>query len=182
VARRPQEVADLIGLADPGCEECVIVDLNLVIDCPEAPGCPPGLHRHQSDDLSWIQVTTEEALREPSIRASIRGKHLFFSDSLAVLLTIAHRELTQHAFHVAKMPPRKPPNRDLVLCLYSPDDARSAELSDRTKTVYRGELGLPVRYARWKSDEETREGRYSERFLRTLTPGQRERFTRKPTG
>src|SRR5437764_2838789 len=120
MARKRQDRSIVEMLQDAECTECSWVDLNLSIDCPDAPECPPGLHRHQSPDLSWIEVLSEAALQDASISAAITGKYLFFSDSLAALLSIAHRELAQHGFHRAKLPPRKPPNRGLVLCLYSP--------------------------------------------------------------
>jgi len=55
---------------------------------------------------------------------------------------------------------------DYVLCLYYSDDSRRGELATRVKTDY---STFPVKYRYWKSDDDTRAGRYSEQFLSRLS-------------
>ena len=50
--------------------------------------------------------------------------------------------------------------KSYVLCLYSKDD------SDHNKLKEKYNNHLQVRYVRWKSDEETKRGAYSQRFLK----------------
>jgi hypothetical protein len=58
-----------------------------------------------------------------------------------------------------------------VLCLYYRDDSRRHEIAAR----YGGREGIRYRY--WKSDAATRRGEYSERFLGSLGPEERRRFS-----
>lgn len=144
------------------CYECEIVNMNLQIDCPQAPSRPPNVHRHQCIEQRWICLTTDSAQREPAIREAITGKYLFFSADQSALL---NRELIQNDFHVAKIPARNPPGKDYVLCLYDSDDSRRNELASRVKTDY---ADLPVKYRYWKSNDDSRAGKYSARFLSSM--------------
>lgn len=102
----------------------------------------------------------------------ITGKYLFFSAERDLLVKIAVEELENSGFHHAKIPKvGKNISPEYVLCLYYKDDSRKHELASK----YRNRVG--VRYKYWKSDEATLRGEYSERFLQSLTPKERELFT-----
>lgn len=61
---------------------------------------------------------------------------------------------------------------EYVLCLYYKDDSRKHGLARK----YEKMPGVKYRY--WKSDSDTREGKYSTMFLSKLEPAQREAFTK----
>ncbi len=105
----------------------------------------------------------------------ITGKYLFFSANRDLLVRIAIEELETGGFHLAKtqMTGIKPPSDEYVLCLYYEDDSRKHELG----TKYRGRQDLKYRY--WKSDQDTRQGKYSKEFLDRLSPKDRELFESK---
>lgn len=120
-------------------------------------------------DEAWEYFETEEF---PPYR--IKGKYLFFSEDRGLLVEVAVDELETNGFHRAKINPEgKQRGSEYVLCLYYKDDSRKRELADK----YRNRDGLKYRY--WKSDEDTRRGKYSEQFLQKLTPEERESWTRK---
>lgn len=84
----------------------------------------------------------------------ITGKYLFFSKDSDVLLKIALNELN-NGFDVAKFNTKKE-KKDHVLCIYYKDDSRKQEFVGKYKDVA---------YRYWKSDEDTRNGVYSQQFL-----------------
>lgn len=93
----------------------------------------------------------------------ITGKYLFFSTEREVLVQIAVGALERGGFHRAKIQMEgKNFSADYVLCLYYKDDSRKGELARR----YRSQQN--VRYRYWKSDEDTRRGKYSDNFLKEL--------------
>lgn len=94
----------------------------------------------------------------------ITGKYLFFSKDRDLLAQIATEELESNGFHKAKIP-MVGNNRgdDYVLCLYYKDDSRKRELAGKY-----GERE-DVRYRYWKSDEDTRAGKYSDTFLQSAS-------------
>jgi hypothetical protein len=90
----------------------------------------------------------------------ITGKYLFFSENVNKLLEIVYNEIENYNFPQAKV------NKELdiydkeyVLCLYYKDDSRKHELYKRNKENYN------VKYRFWKSNEDTRMGKYSKEFL-----------------
>ncbi len=93
----------------------------------------------------------------------ITGKYLFFSEDRNLLKKIAIQEIKQNGFPCAKVNLKSSKvGRDYVLCLYYKDDSRKKELAEKY-------LSFPnVRYRYWKSDEDTRNRKYSEEFLRNL--------------
>ena len=120
-------------------------------------------------DGYWEWFTAAE---RPPYR--ITGKYLFFSPDRERLVAIALEELESGAFHQAKTQmPGLQAGEDYVLCLYYRDDSRRHELAAR----YGGREGIRYRY--WKSDAATRRGEYSERFLGSLGPEERRRFSGK---
>ncbi len=101
----------------------------------------------------------------------ITGKYLFFSPDRAALVKIAIGALERGGFHHAKIQMEgKNFSPDYVLCLYYKDDDRKHELARRYRNQH------DVRYRYWKSDEDTHEGKYSEQFLKGLSPGARKLF------
>lgn len=90
---------------------------------------------------------------------AITGKYLFFSYNRNLLIDIAVAELDSGSFHHAKIN-LPPPIEEYVLCLYYQDDSRKYELARK----YKNRPQLKYRY--WKSDEDTRLGKYSEDFLK----------------
>lgn len=105
----------------------------------------------------------------------ILGKYLFFSEERDLLVEIAHDELQNGGFHRAKthMVGVAPPSGEYVLCLYYKDDGRKHELAAK----YRGRPNLKYRY--WKSDVDTRQGKYSQEFLNKARPELRTRLASK---
>jgi len=84
------------------------------------------------------------------------GKYLFFSPYRSVLLGIVEYELDAGGFNCAKVSVEA--KDDYVLCLYWEDDDRKFELAQR----YAGRDD--VKYRWWKSDADTRAGKYSDRY------------------
>ena len=94
--------------------------------------------------------------------AGITGKYLFFSPDQDLLIEIIEDEITNHGFSSAKVI-QEPKGDDYVACLYWRDDSRKYELAERHKNT----PNLKYRY--WKSDADTRAGKYSKEFLTTPT-------------
>jgi len=91
----------------------------------------------------------------------ITGKYLFYHTNLDVLEKIARDEIENNGFDVAKIS-TKPNYKDHVLCLYYKNDSRKDEFAKK----YQGKNGIQYRY--WKSDEDTKKGKYSKQFLDNL--------------
>jgi len=107
---------------------------------------------------------------------NITGKYLFFSEYKEELDKIAIDELENNGFFHAKInTDEHKKGTDYVLCLYDTDDSRKLELAEKYK-----ENGA-VKYRYWKTDADTIQGSYSEQFLKTLTPKEREEWTRNKT-
>ncbi len=125
----------------------------------------PAVQRHCDGYWEWFFTT-----KEPPYK--ITGKYLFFSTDRGLLVRIAVDELQSGIFHKAKIPmDGKKPSEEYVLCLYYEDDRRKRELAAK----YRSREGLKYRF--WKSDAATLRGEYSDAFLDSLKPDDRERFT-----
>jgi len=106
----------------------------------------------------------------------ISGKYLFFSTEREALVKIAVGALECGGFHHAKIQMEgKTHSPDYVLCLYYKDDSRKHELARR----YCNQQN--VRYRYWKSDEDTHRGKYSEQFLKGLSPIARKLFQQDDT-
>ena len=109
-------------------------------------------------------------------KSKITGKYLFFSENKEELNNIAVDELENGGFFHAKInTDEHKKGTDYVLCLYDTDDSRKLELAEKYK-----ENGA-VKYRYWKTDADTIQGSYSEQFLKTLTPKEREEWTRNKT-
>jgi hypothetical protein len=113
----------------------------------------------QSQDKYWIRFGDPE--QSSSYTGDLAGKYLFFSKEQQPLIDIAKNEIENHGFEVAKV---SQDNRsgDFVLCLYWEADIRGYELRDRYMDV------PDIKYRWWKSNADTRAGKYSERFRNSL--------------
>lgn len=120
------------------------------------------IQRGFEEDWEYI-----ESVKEPPY--GITGKYLFFSSDRELLIEIAKDEILNHDFHIAKLPIEgKSIGTDYVLCLYYKDISRQHELARR----YRNREG--VRFRWWKSDQDTANHKYSERFYKDLMNGSEE--------
>lgn len=118
-------------------------------------------------DGYWIHASSGE---KPPY--DIVGKYLFFSENKDRLIEIARNEILNHGFHRAKVNAQMlGNNREHVLCLYYRDDSRKDELAERAKSEYQ------VKFRYWKSDADTRDGKYSDEFLGKLDSSAQVHFT-----
>lgn len=111
-----------------------------------------------TSDAYWIRYG--DPSQSSSFVGDLAGKYLLFSSNQDLLKMIAENEIAAHGFEVAKvstLPSGK--GRDYVLCLYWHDDSRKYELNERYKDDER------VSYRWWKSNRDTRAGKYSKQFL-----------------
>lgn len=110
------------------------------------------------NDASWQWFTRSDIT--PEIHARITGKYLFFSPIRDILIDVVRTELGSGGFYHAKInSEQRKTGSDNVLCLYYSDDSRKHELADK----YRTRQFLDYRY--WKSDADTRAGKYSAQHL-----------------
>lgn len=107
-------------------------------------------------DKYWMRFGDPE--QSSSHTGNLAGKYLFFSQDKQLLINTAITEIREHDFEVAKIS-QNPRSGDFVLCLYWHDDSRRYELKDR----YRG-MQEVIRYRWWKSNADTRAGKYSKQF------------------
>jgi len=124
---------------------------------------PNGIHLLNADIWFWImskKYFEEHKNKQNELSDEITGKYLFFHENPKTLLNIAIDEIKEEGFHVAKVNKKiLGTGKDHVLCLYYKDDSRKNELAEK----YQEKNG--VRYRYWKSDEDTRKGKYSKQFL-----------------
>ncbi len=93
----------------------------------------------------------------------ITGKYLFYHSNPEVLEKIARDEIGNNGFAVAKISTKLFGSQtEHVLCLYYKNDSRKQELAKK----YQEKNGIKYRY--WKSDEDTRKGKYSKQFLEEI--------------
>jgi hypothetical protein len=120
------------------------------------------------DDGYWIWFLGQNIKSEHSL---IKGKYLFFHEDVEVLKEIAKDEISNNGFELAKVSKSSiGSNADHVLCLYYRDDSRKQELAEK----YQGKNGIKYRY--WKSNEDTKKGKYSQEFLDKMKTGPQKRF------
>jgi hypothetical protein len=108
-------------------------------------------------DSYWIRFGDPK--QSSSFYGDHAGKYLIFSDDQETLIAIAKDEIENFGFHDAKVSVR-PNNKDYVLCLYWCDDQRGYELLTRYGNKEH------VRYRWWKSNHDTRAGKYSQEHRR----------------
>ncbi|MEM5793244.1 MAG: hypothetical protein QXY45_02705 [Candidatus Aenigmatarchaeota archaeon] len=120
------------------------------------------------DDEYWHYF-----IRISKKKPAITGKYLFFSESKEELEKIAIEELENGEFFRAKINTDKhKKGKEYVLCLYYSDDSRKFELANKYKS------NRKINYRYWKSNEDTLRGKYSEQFLKKLSPRERKEWTR----
>ena len=107
-------------------------------------------------DNYWIRFGKRE--QSSSFSGTLAGKYLIFSKNQKLLLDICETEIKQHRFEVAKVSVI-PRHNEYVCCLYWDSDERKFELAQR----YKNNPELKYRY--WKSNADTRAGKYSDKFL-----------------
>jgi len=126
------------------------------------------LDMYEKETFSWKYFMSDDYFKQfyetnDDKNDGIAGKYLFFHEDPEVLEEVAREEIENNGFEVAKR------NRQLqgssteyVLCLYYVDDSRKIELAKK----YQEKNGIKYRY--WKSDEDTRKGKYSKEFLERI--------------
>jgi hypothetical protein len=94
--------------------------------------------------------------------SEITGKYLFFSKDREALLGLGKLLLAMYKLPQAKTQnPEKRISQDYVLCVYDREPRLKLELRK-----YADEIHIQYRY--WKSEAETRSGKYSPQFLQGL--------------
>lgn len=87
------------------------------------------------------------------------GKYLFFGPDAAALVDLGKYLISHCGFRYAKVS-RHARGPDHVLCVYWKDDARKWELAELHEQMdLEEDQGIKYRY--WKSNEDTRRGKYS---------------------
>jgi DNA-directed RNA polymerase subunit RPC12/RpoP len=120
------------------------------------------------DDGYWIWFLGQNVKSEYPL---IKGKYLFFHENVEILQEIAREEISNNGFELAKVNKSLTGNStEHVLCLYYRDDSRKQELAEK----YQDKNGVKYRY--WKSDEDTRQGKYSQEFLDKMKTTPQKRF------
>ena len=108
-------------------------------------------------DDYWIRFGNPK--QSYSFTGNLSGKYLFFCENRDRLCELAKNEIKNNNFEVAKVS-KHANNGDYVLCLYWHDDSRKRELHDK----YMRDTDLKYRW--WKSNSDTRNGKYSQQYLR----------------
>jgi hypothetical protein len=109
----------------------------------------------ESNDRYWMRFGEPE--QSSSYTGKLAGKYLFFCERQAPLVALARDEIENHYFEVAKVS-QNARGGNFVCCLYWHDDSRRYELFIR----HRDEEHLKYRW--WKSNADTRAGKYSKQF------------------
>ena len=117
----------------------------------------PDVEIEKQSDSYWTRFGDPE--QSSSFYGDWDGKYLIFSKDRKALLDIAVSEIKEYGFKDAKVS-LKPNNEDYVLCLYWRDDERGYELMSR----YGENKNLKYRW--WKSNADTRSGKYSNQHKR----------------
>ncbi len=102
------------------------------------------------------------------------GKYQFFSDDRNKLVEIAKKVLLEFCLFNAKISKTKKETNKCFgygLFVYDYQPRYKYEMKR-----YADEISVNYRY--WKSDADTLQGKYSEQFLKTLPPKEREEWTR----
>ncbi|MGW8956772.1 hypothetical protein [Paenibacillus sp. NPDC055715] len=101
----------------------------------------------------WQHIYSND-YKNITVNKETYGKYLFFSNDKDSLIEIAKKEINHNWFYWAKVATEPlTSSSGYVLCLYWHNDSRLNELKER----YHDKI-------RWKSDEDTRNGKYSEAY------------------
>lgn len=113
---------------------------------------------------AWLRIQSDGS------RQAVTGKFLLFSDDPAALFEFAYEHVTRRGFSSAKVSAKPSSMGTHCLCLYDISDKRAAQVQAAAGSLtFRG----------FKTDADTRAGRYSEQHLASLSPQQRRRVQRR---
>lgn len=102
------------------------------------------------------------------------GKYLFFSKNFDILEKIAIDELENNGFNSAKINGEESKiGNEFRLCIYYANDSRKNELIEKYRTQPKVRCGF------WKSNKDTSDGKYSEKFLENLSLEERSKWTNR---
>ena len=111
-------------------------------------------YKTEQDDY-WIRFGNPK--ESSSHTGNQGGKYLFFCENRKTLLELCAYEIRNHGFKFAKVSTNAR-NKDYVCCLYWEDGSRKYELAGRYKKR------KDIKYRYWKSNEDTRAGKYSKEY------------------
>ena len=111
---------------------------------------------NKKEDKYWIRFNNPK--ESSSHEGNQAGKYLFFCENQKTLLDLCEYEIKNHGFMFAKVS-KNPKNKDYVCCLYWTDHDRRYELAGRYKQR------KDIKYRYWKSNADTRAGKYSKEYL-----------------
>lgn len=114
-----------------------------------------------NDTDPWLRVGDRG--QTGSFLGSLEGKYLFFSDDQELLIRTIEDEILNHGFKDAKVI-AEPRGKDYVACLYWHSPDRKHELAERHGNT----PNLKYRY--WKSNADTRAGKYSAQHMGIVMP------------
>lgn len=111
-----------------------------------------------ADDY-WIRFGNPK--QSSSFTGNLAGKYLFFCKNQDTLKKLCEYEINKHGFEIAKVS-KNGNNGEYVCCLYWINDNRKYELANR----YKHRKDIKYRY--WKSNADTRAGKYSKQYLQSI--------------
>jgi len=111
------------------------------------------------EGFGWIWLINKKIKNYKSEYKAITGKYLFFSPDKEKLIKLAKTILITFNLYLAKVPlSNKPVGNDFCLCVYDKEPRFKNEMK-----LYADQINIKYRY--WKSNEDTRNGKYSKEFL-----------------
>ena len=116
---------------------------------------------HRKNLKGYNYFMSEKFLKNPR-GLGLTGKYLFFNTNPDELEKIAIDEIENNGFELAKISDKLGKFPNYVLDLYYQNDSRKDELAEK----YQGKNGIEYKY--WKSNEDTRKGKYSKQYLDNL--------------
>lgn len=118
--------------------------------------CPQSLEWQTRENDPWLRVG--EPTQSSSFQGDLDGKYLFFSENQQLLMLLVESEIIRHGFQVAKVV-KNPRGKEYVACLYWHNPLRREELRKRWGNH------PDIKYRYYKTNADTRAGKYSEQFL-----------------
>lgn len=117
----------------------------------------PKLDWQIEDEDPWLRVGEPD--QSSSFNGDLDGKYLFFSKSQDLLIYVIETEILEHGFEVGKVIADVAYGQDYVACLYWHNPDRKDELAKRWGK------NPKLRYRYYKTNADTRAGKYSQQFL-----------------
>ena len=105
----------------------------------------------------WTYIINEDV----KLTSPIIGKYLFFSSNKEELIELAKTILNDFELSRAKVPTKSRQNTDYVLCVYSIDDNLKYKLKQYETNS--------IRYRYFKTDADTKAGKYSNQYLNQIS-------------